>query len=336
MTRLYSLCSSYDIHKHTAHFMECCPITASLLCTVKAVYMVEALTIVKSMKTMQKPEIVAHVQDKFKAFICTIPLEQFSDRSMKVLMETKYFRTKGTSADILLMKANKVLKNVRIMAAGISGICTPLHQIPSGRSLMDMWNQFILSKWSEMQGMVYIPSNNDEELMAEISDGWWLFNSTTYLLLAVLVHWCNPDIIFDPTMVPTGPTHATYWKESQADTVKRKEKNKIVELHVMGHQRAEELMLQSKAQLMAQTINLGTIKQVKEQLVLLSQFKESFVKVRNGIDGKGEEELDENVNDLLLELQFMKKWCTIPHKTKKSFWQIKLLASSWYWISDTI
>lgn len=66
-------------------------------------------------------------------------------------------------------------------------------------------------------------------------------------------------------------------------------------------------MLKTKAQLMAQSIDSGTIEQVKEQLSLLSQFKESFVKVRNGIDGKGEEDFDNNVNDLLGELPFMKK-----------------------------
>ena len=66
-------------------------------------------------------------------------------------------------------------------------------------------------------------------------------------------------------------------------------------------------MLNTKAQLMAQSIDSGTIEQVKEQLSLLSQFKESFVKVRNGIDGKGEEDFDNNVNDLLGELPFMKK-----------------------------
>jgi hypothetical protein len=49
-------------------------------------------------------------------------------------------------------------------------------------------------------------------------------------------------------------------------------------------------MLESKAQLMAQTIDSGTIDQVKEQLALLSQFKDSFVKVQNRIDGKGEDD----------------------------------------------
>ena len=66
-------------------------------------------------------------------------------------------------------------------------------------------------------------------------------------------------------------------------------------------------MPKTKDELMAQSIDSGTIEQVKEQLSLLSQFKDSFVKVRNTIDGKGEEEFDNNVNDLLGELPFMKK-----------------------------
>ena len=84
-------------------------------------------------------------------------------------------------------------------------------------------------------------------------------------------------------------------------------KDKIVEMHTTARQRAEESMLQSKAELMAQSIDSRTIDQVKEQLSLLAQFKESFVKVRNGIDGKGEETFDQNMNELLSELPFMKK-----------------------------
>jgi hypothetical protein len=103
---------TYDIHERTAHFMERRPIAASNRIAVEAVYMVEVLTIVKSMKTMRKPEITQHVQDKYRAFIQAIPLERFSDRSLKVTMEAKYFRTKGESADGLLTKANDVLKNV--------------------------------------------------------------------------------------------------------------------------------------------------------------------------------------------------------------------------------
>ncbi len=250
---------------------------------------------------------MAKVQAKYKVLIQGIPLEHFSDSTLKMMMETKYYHAKGTSADGLLTKANEVLKNVRVMAAGIKGIGTPLHQIPSGRSLMDMCNQFILSKWSEAHGTVYVPPNNDENLISKVTDRWWLLSPTTHLLLAVLVHHSNPDIIADPTTVPTGPTREIPRKETQKDVRDRREKDKIVEQHMTGHQQAEELMLKTKADLMVQSIDSGTIEQVKEQLSLLSQFKESFVKVRNDIDGKGEEEFDNNFNELLEELPFMKK-----------------------------
>jgi hypothetical protein len=66
-------------------------------------------------------------------------------------------------------------------------------------------------------------------------------------------------------------------------------------------------MLASKARLMAQTVDSGTIDQVKEQLSLLSQFKDSYVKVQNRIHGQGEDDFDQTAHDLLSELQFLKK-----------------------------
>jgi hypothetical protein len=158
-----------------------------------------------------------------------------------------------------------------------------------------------------MQGTIYVPSNNDDELMLDVQDGWWLTNTTTNLLLAVLVHRCNPDVIADPTTVPTGATREILRKDSQKDTVERRERDRIVKHHATGRQRAEQSMLESKAQLMAQTIDFGTIDQVKEQLALLLQFKDSFVKVQNRIDGKGEDDFDQTAHDLLSELPFMKK-----------------------------
>jgi hypothetical protein len=191
------------------------------------------------------------------------------------------------------------------MAAGIRGVGT----------LMDMRNEFILKKWDAMQGTIYAPSNNDDELMLDVQDGWWLTNTTTNLLLAVLVHRCNPDVIADPTTVRTGPTREILRKDSQKDTVERRERDRILEHHAMGRQRAEQSMLESKAQLMAQTIDSGTIDQVKEQLALLSQFKDSFIKVQNRIDGKGEDDFDQTAHDLLSELPFMKKWCILGADT---------------------
>ena len=129
---------------------------------------------------------------------------------------------------------------------------------------MDMRNQFILSKLSEANGTIYVPSNNDDNLIAKVTDGWWLLSPTTHLLLAVLVHRSNPDIVADPTTVPTGATHETLRKDSQRVVWERRDKDKIVELHMTGHQQAEESMLKTKAELMVQSIDSGMIEQVKE------------------------------------------------------------------------
>ena len=72
-------------------------------------------------------------------------------------------------------------------------------------------------------------------------------------------------------------------------------------------QRTEESMLASKDKLLAQTVDSRTINQVKEQLSLLSQFKDLYVKVKNCIHGQGEDDFDQTAHDLLLELPFLKK-----------------------------
>jgi hypothetical protein len=66
-------------------------------------------------------------------------------------------------------------------------------------------------------------------------------------------------------------------------------------------------MIVTKAQLMAQTIDSGTIDQVKEQLSLPAQFKDSYVNVQNRLRGQGEADYDQTAHDLLSELPFMKK-----------------------------
>ena len=97
---------------------------------------------------------------------------------------------------------------------GIRGVGTPLHQIPSGRSLSDVKNESNLTKSSVAQGTIYAPSNHHEELILEVPDRWWLLNLATNLLLAILVHRCNPDVTVDPTNVPTGPTRETLRKDT--------------------------------------------------------------------------------------------------------------------------
>ncbi len=81
---------------------------------------------------------------------------------------------------------------------------------------------------------------------------------------------------------------------------------RIVANHSTEHQLVEDSMIVSKAQLMAQTIDSGTIDQVKEQL-LLAQFKDLYVNVQNRVHGQGEADYDRTAHDLLSELPFMKK-----------------------------
>jgi hypothetical protein len=300
--------NEYDIHERISHFMGRIPISNQNRVAVEAAYMIEAVTLVKSMRSMRKAEIAQKVQDKYKSYLSAIPLNRFADASVKIKMAEKYYRAKTNSAEGFLTKATDVLKNVRSLAAGIRGIGTPLHQIPSGKSLMDMKNEFILKKYHEDKGFVYSPSNNDEELMMEVPEGWWLLYPSTNLLLAALVHRSNPDIIADPTEIAPGPTRASLRADGRNDTAARRDRDRIVENYGTERQRAEDSMLSSKAHLMAQTIDSGTIDQVKEQLTLLAQFKDSFISVQNRIhEGQGQADFDQTAHDLLSELPFLKK-----------------------------
>ncbi len=46
--------------------------------------------------------------------------------------------------------------------------------------------------------------HNDEDQFVEIPEGWWMLHPSTNLLLAVLVHRCNPDVTGDPTELASG------------------------------------------------------------------------------------------------------------------------------------
>ena len=81
-------------------------------------------------------------------------MDHFADVSMKIKTTDKYFPAKTNSADGSLTEATAVLKNVWSLAAGIRGIRIPLHQIQSGKSLVDMKNKFILKKYTVAQGLV--------------------------------------------------------------------------------------------------------------------------------------------------------------------------------------
>ena len=298
----------FDIHDRVNHFMGAVPISLQNRVAVEAAYMVEALTTVRSMRSMRKTEIAPLVHDKYKSLIRMIPLQRFADATVRVKMVEKYFRAKTNSPEGFYTKACDVMKGVRALATVIKGVGSPLHQIPSGKSLMDMKIEFILKKYSAAMGTVYVPSNNAEDQFAEIPDGWWMLHSSTNLLLAVLVHRCNPDITGDPTEVAPGVTRQSIRAGTREDLVERRERDRIVENHGSERQRVESSIMSSKAALMAQTIDSGAIDQVKEQLMLLAQFKDSYIRVQDrATGGKGEDDFDQTAHDLLSELPFLKK-----------------------------
>ena len=171
-----------------------------------------------------------------------------------------------------------------------------------------MKNEFILKKYSTVQGLECFPSNNDEELLQAMPVDWWMQHPTTNLLLADLVHRCNPDIIADPTTIAPGQTSESMHDITHDNTAARRERDRIVENHGTERQRIEDSMISSKAKLMAQTVDSGEIDQVKEQLNLFAQFKESYIKVRDWVNGgQGQMDYNQTVHDLLSKLPFMKK-----------------------------
>jgi hypothetical protein len=120
------------------------------------------------MRAMRKTEIAQHVQEKYKSFIRMLPLQRFADATVRVKMVEKFFRAKSNSPDGFYTKVCAVMKGVRALATVIKGVGSPLHQIPSRKSLMDMKIEYILKKYSTATGVVYFPSNNDEDQFAEI------------------------------------------------------------------------------------------------------------------------------------------------------------------------
>jgi hypothetical protein len=66
-------------------------------------------------------------------------------------------------------------------------------------------------------------------------------------------------------------------------------------------------MMSSKAVLMQQSITLQEIMGVNEQLMMMKEFKSSFVNMLNSTSGDGEAEFDATVCAMLHELPIMKK-----------------------------
>lgn len=144
------------------------------------------------------------------------------------------------------------------------------------------------------------------DLRGDIPVGWWITaNKNCYYLLAALVHRNNPDIIPQPTDAGAGGTREDIRKKVAARRSDEAASAKVAPQTNKG--KMEESMMSSKAVLMQQSITLQEITGVKEQLMMMKEFKSSFVNMHNSTSGDGEAEFDATVCAMLRELPIMKK-----------------------------
>ena len=143
------------------------------------------------------------------------------------------------------------------------------------------------------------------DLKGDIPVGWWITaNKNCHYLLAALVHRNNPDIIPEPTDADAGATRENIRNNVAASRADEAAAAKVAPQTNKG--KIEESMMSSKAVLMQQSVQLQETEGVKEQLMMMKEFKSSFVNIHNSDSGDGEAEYDATVCAMLRELPIMK------------------------------
>ena len=136
-------------------------------------------------------------------------------------------------------------------------------------------------------------------------DGWWLCHPSCTVLLAVLVHKGNPDVASDPTTVVSGATRNSLREQQAEDTLKRRMQAKEIEMANSKRGKIDEKQQEAKTALMEQALSMGKVEEVKEQLHLLKEFKESITNVEE--NGEDASEFDKAANELIGQLPFMQQ-----------------------------
>ncbi len=136
-------------------------------------------------------------------------------------------------------------------------------------------------------------------------DGWWLSHPSCTVLLAVLVHKGNPDVASDPTTVMAGGTRNSLREQQAADALKRRMQAKENEMATSKRGKIDEKQQEAKTALMEQALSMGKVEEVKEQLHLLKEFKESITNVEE--HGEDASEFDKAANELIGQLPFMQQ-----------------------------
>ena len=141
--------NNFPLNERVDYFMERRTISSTNRAAVEAAYIIEALTLVRSAATMKKPDVALKVQETYKNLIDAIPNNRFADIGIKSKMLQGYFRAKKNSPAGMLIKAEDTMGKVRAMSSSIQGIGTPLHKLPSGKGLRDVWIEFVEKKYKE-------------------------------------------------------------------------------------------------------------------------------------------------------------------------------------------
>jgi hypothetical protein len=132
---------------------------------------------------------------------------------------------------------------------------------------------------------------------------WWLTHSSTSLLLAVLVHHGNPDLSRDPTLVAPGATRKSQRENNASDLIKHCQQAKENEIATSENGKIDEMQQEAKAALMQQAVTMGKVEEVKQQLHLIKEFKDSMDNVE--VNGDNASEFDKATAELLGQLPFI-------------------------------
>ena len=140
---------------------------------------------------------------------------------------------------------------------------------------------------------------------------WWLgckgkgaICNCNYLL-AALVHRNNPDVIQDPRDAPTGDSRESIRKKvTEARAVSIADSKNGPKTDRGKH---EEMMMAAKASMMQKNVELQECEVVKEQLMMLKEFKQSFVSGCSKEGNDGDKEYDDTVLQMLNQLPIVKK-----------------------------
>ncbi len=151
-----------------------------------------------------------------------------------------------------------------------------------------------------------VVANNmeDDDIVKETLNDWWMSHTSYLQLLAVLVHRGNPDIACDLNVVSNIDTRKTI-REEDAVEIKHPSLAKEAEATTTNRAKKDEQMMSAKMALMEQAFVSRVIKQEKEQLNLSKEFKSSIDNVPT--QGNAASNYDKAAHDLLMQLPCVKK-----------------------------